>query len=178
MTIPRRRLKSFPAHCGRGHRRRPPGRRPQDLRRLLESRQRTRPLRRRRRASRSQSHADYVEAHGGEIWAESRLGDGARVVFAIPPAVNPPEPMFSPRDTVRALALSWRRPVLSQHSDGHRSMRRPRMTQTMGAGTTTSRRRVENGRAPCPLRSLRAASAVTGAIDQAGKLCHELGGFG
>ena len=178
MTIPRRRLKSFPAHCGRGHRRRPPGRRPQDLRRLLES-----------DSARVRSDGGgaglglaiargLVEAHGGEIWAEFRLGGGARVVFALPSAVKPPEPMFSPRDTVRALALSWRRPVLSQHSDGHRSMRRPRMTQTMGAGTTTSRRRVENGRAPCPLRSLRAASAVTGAIDQAGKLCHELGGFG
>ena len=30
-----------------------------------------------------------VEAHGGKIWAESRTGGGARVVFALPLAAIP-----------------------------------------------------------------------------------------
>ncbi len=30
-----------------------------------------------------------VEAHGGKIWAESRTGGGARVVFALPLTAKP-----------------------------------------------------------------------------------------
>ncbi len=43
--------------------------------------------------------AGVVEAHGGEIWAESELGEGTRVHFTLPasPALNRPPPSTSRR---------------------------------------------------------------------------------